>query len=307
MICAIIVRKFWEILTEGFMRALASLPLGFHYACARCISWFMKDILHYRRSEVMINLSRSFPDKKYKELIQIADKFYCHFGNIIAEMVWFGGCRNPERLRKKNIMTLTNPEVLENAAKNQHGVVIMDSHCGNWELIGGIFEYEPRLRESIEMDDLIVVYKPLKNKVWNEVVRKNRCAPVLRDGYKGYLSSREVLRYIIDHKNERKVYIVLNDQYPYKIAKDRDMITFMHQKTNAMEAVASMAHKFGMDVLYMNIKPVSRGHYEMRFRQICADASTMEPRQINQEFFSMLEQDLNELPWNYLWSHKRWK
>jgi lauroyl/myristoyl acyltransferase len=45
----------------------------------------------------------------------------------------------------------------------------------------------------------------------------------------------------------------------------------------------------------------------MRFKQICSDASTMEPRQINQEFFAMLEQDLNELPWNYLWSHKRWK
>ena len=115
------------------------------------------------------------------------------------------------------------------------------------------------------------------------------------------------MRYVIEHKNDRKIYIFLNDQYPYRIARNRDRITFMHQETNAMEAAASMAHKFGMDVLYMNIKPVARGHYEMRLTPICDDASVMTPQQINQEFFSLLEQDLNEVPWNYLWSHKRWK
>lgn len=67
------------------MRVFALLPLKFHYFVGRCIAWIVAVPMHYRRDVVMINIARSFPEKKYGELVQMAKNFYRHFGDIVAE------------------------------------------------------------------------------------------------------------------------------------------------------------------------------------------------------------------------------
>ncbi|MEE0431056.1 MAG: hypothetical protein UDN37_11660, partial [Bacteroidales bacterium] len=65
------------------------------------------------------------------------------------------------------------------------GVVVLNSHFGNWELTGGCLTYDYRPdseRSKMEANDIIAVYKPLSSKMWDEIMRVNRCAPVLRDG-----------------------------------------------------------------------------------------------------------------------------
>ena len=103
--------KLGTYVIGAFMRVLSALPLGFHYAWSGVLAWLARDVVRYRRELVMMNLARSFPDKKYKELKQISKLFYRHFGEIISEAVWFGGCRNPKRLRDKHLVEYTNSEV----------------------------------------------------------------------------------------------------------------------------------------------------------------------------------------------------
>lgn len=296
-------------LMHGFLRVVSALPLGFHYAWAGFISWILKDLLRYRRDVVMTNLARSFPDKNYRELKQIAHRFYRHFGAIIAEAIWFGSCTNEERLRKQHLVELANPEVLDEAFRNSPGVMLLDSHCGNWELLGGLacYDYSPELRRSYDYNDVIVVYKPLSSDFWNEIIRLNRCAPVLAHDYKGYISSKDILRFAISNKERKLIYMIPADQYPYRGAIARDPIEFMHQPTRTMLGGASIASKLGMSVLYMNLLPVSKGHYSWSFTEICPDASRMTPHEIMVKFYSLLQQDIEKTPWNYLWTHKRWK
>ena len=47
---------------------LQKLPLGFHQAAGRFAAWLMEHVAGYRRDLVMVNLSRSFPQKKWKEI-----------------------------------------------------------------------------------------------------------------------------------------------------------------------------------------------------------------------------------------------
>ena len=107
--------KILTKLMQGLLRVISALPLGFHYAWAGFFAWLLRDVMHYRRDVVMINLSRAFPDKKYKELKQISNAFYKHFGEVIAETIWFGGCRNPERLHRKRLVEYTNLDTVEAA------------------------------------------------------------------------------------------------------------------------------------------------------------------------------------------------
>jgi KDO2-lipid IV(A) lauroyltransferase len=74
-----------------------------------------------------------------------------------------------------------------------------------------------------------------------------------------------------------------------------------------MTGGAAIARKFGFSVLYMSTDILSRGHYSVTFKEICRDASSMSVEEIMDTYYKMLEEDIDRQPWNYLWTHKRWK
>ena len=297
-------------LLKCVMRALGALPLGFHYACGRFIGFLAGNVFHYRRDVVMTNLARSFPDRKYKELKQICRDFYRHFGDIFAEAVWYGGCRSPRRLRKQRIVEMTNPELLNHLFESSPSVMIFNSHCGNWELFGGIGSYcfvdgvelafgEPQMR---------VVYKKMSSRVWDEFFKSNRIAPLEdRAGYDGLIESHDIMRYALSHKGEKMLYNLNTDQSPYKGSSSVDVGEFMHQPTRSMAGGATLARKLHMSVVYMNMSVRERGHYDMTFTTICEDASEMSVEDIMKSYYSLLQKDIEAQPSNYLWTHKRWK
>ena len=301
-------------IARGLLRLLSMLPLRVHYFFAGFLSWLAKSVLRYRRDLVMTNLARAFPEKKYKELKAVSDQFYRHFGDLIAEAVWFGGCRNPERLRKQHLVEFKDFEVFEQAYSDSPGVIVMNSHCGNWELVGGFesYDYRENVSESdasagkVSKANFVTIYKKLKSEMWDRILKENRCAPAGKD-YKLYVESQSILRFALANRGRKMVYVFPTDQCPYKFSTADDDVTFMHQKTKTMLGAASIACKFGFSVLYMNLCPVSRGHYEWRFREICKDASSRTPHDIMQEYYDLLAADLEKTPWNYLWTHNRWK
>ena len=77
--------KILTKLMQGLLRVISALPLGFHYVWAGFFAWLLRDVMHYRGDEV------------------------------IAESIWFGGCRNPERLHRKRLVEYTNIDAVEAA------------------------------------------------------------------------------------------------------------------------------------------------------------------------------------------------
>ena len=109
------------------------------------------------------------------------------------------------------------------------------------------------------------------------------------------------------NKDKRKVYIYPTDQAPYKKAGKHPIGEFLHQETNVMLGSVGIACKFSHSVMYMKMKRVDRGHYETTLIPICRDASQMTPEDIMRKYYDLLEEEINETPHNWLWTHKRWK
>ena len=291
------------------MRLLALQPLKMHYFWGRCLSWFVSGPMHYRRDVVMINLARSFPEKKYSELRKIADDFYKHFGDLFAETFWFAGSHDTKRLRDSHICEMEHADVLNRLYNDCPGVIVLTSHLGNWELTGGIlnYVYAPDKVDFGEKNTT-VVYKELSNSFWDKVFGDNRCAPIAKENKETcYVESRKILRFVIAHRNEKRLYIFPTDQCPYKYASAHTVDNFMHQPTLTMTGGAALAHKFGFAVVYMAFKKKEDFGYKMSCREICPDASKFTPEDIMNKFYSYLEEDVNAQPENYLWTHKRWK
>ena len=159
--------------------ALSKLPLKFHYFMGDVLSWIAKNLFRYRADVVWINISRSFPHMKYKELKKVYNDFYRHLGEIVAETIWFGGS-SYERLRKAGIVRLTNPEVLDDMFMEAPGMTMLSTHCGNWELLGGLPDYRSASDEKIHISEkqITVVYKKMSSEVSDEVFKLNRIAPL---------------------------------------------------------------------------------------------------------------------------------
>lgn len=287
---------------------LSKLPLRVHYCLAGGLAWLAGTLVRYRKSDVLINLSRAFPEKGYKEIKALAKDFYRHFADVFAEAVWFGGCRNPERLRRAGIMEVANPEVLDGFAEGDKSIMVMYSHCGNWELLGGIEHYFPAGKSPVNEKNFCVVYKKMSSKAWDVFFRDNRFAPLQdQKHYEGYLESKNVVRYVLEHRGEKKCYNINTDQRPYYQGSDSIEVTFLGQRCRTMSASAALARKFAMPVFFLRMDIASRGHYRLEYVPLCADASALSVQEIMDKYYALLDAEIREQPANYLWSHRRWK
>ena len=298
--------KFGVKIVRGAVKVVGSLPLKVHYAFAGFITWVLRDVMRYRNDVVLTNLARSFPDKKYHEIKQIYKEFYKHLGELFVEAIWFGAS-NYKRLYKSGIVTVTNPEVFNEVFENTPNTTVLFSHCGNWELLGGFLGYRTSTGVKMAMEEkhIRVVYKELHSKFSDEFFRLNRVNALETVGTECEIESSKILRTALKGRNEKAVYIYIADQYPYVSAFH--VGEFLSQPTLAMLGSAGVAHKLGHAVVYLKMKRVQRGKYEMTFIPICEDASKMTPEEIMRKYFDILEEEIRETPHNWLWTHKRWK
>ena len=303
------MKKVGEYLIRGLMAVFAALPLGVHYFNARILAWLAGSVFRYRRAVVEDNLRHSFPDKDEAAIKALTRDFYNHFADLVVEAVWFGGCRNPKRLRRSHIVEVANPEEMAHLTEVAPSVSVMYSHTGNWELLGGIASYNySDIDTGFTEQNFCVVYLKQSDPGMDGFLRKNRTAPLIDpEGYPGYLESREVVRYVFEHRAEKKIYNFITDQHPYFKSKDFLVVNFMHRDCDSMRGAAALACKFGMAVCYMGMPSDSRGHYKIEYTTIADDASDMDPDDIMRQYYKLLEKDLQAQPWNYLWTHNRWK
>lgn len=296
------MKKIKIALVRGMMGLLSKLPLSWLYVMGDVVSWFARRVLHYRERVVIANLARSFPQYNYGDLDYVADLFYKHLGEMMAEAIWFGGS-DYERLRKQKICTVKNPEVLNDAFNSSPSVLVLNSHCGNWEILGGFCAYNESVPVQYTEKDLFVVYKKLSNEVMDAVFKRNRvnCIP----GYDGLIEASQLLRTTLSNKDRKSIYICNSDQYPY-VGKFM-MGEFLNQQTYAMKGVVGVAHKMNMSVLSLKMVHKGRGSYEISFVKLCGDASKHEPEELVRMYYAELEKEIRATHYNWLWSHKRWK
>lgn len=293
-----------KVLTWPF----GKLPLGFHRRMGRFLGWFVGDFVRYRRDVVMTNLSRSFPEKKYEELSSIASRAYRHFCTVLCEAIWFG-VSDAERIRRSHIAEVVRCSELNNLFDSGRSVIVLLGHVGSWEVIGGMKSYNYGDEQiHCEENDFCVVYKALSSKTWDAFMNRNRIAPIVdKEHFDGIVESFDIMRYVFKHRDCRKMYYFITDQSPYTDASCVKVADFMHQPTWSMNGGPALAILFGLPVVYMSMRRGEDDNYTIRYIPICDNPEGMTDVQILDRYYELLQEDIEAQPWNYLWTHKRWK
>lgn len=280
---------------KGLVSILSRLPLRVHHAFADWLIYpLMMYVVRYRRRLVAKNLRLSFPDKTEAERKQIARDFYHQFCYTIVETVY--GYRMTDEEMKERVVFEGMDEVnqLVDAAG---GGLFMLAHFGNWEWMASVQQWvSPGVTE-------LNVYRRLKSEAMDKLMLDIRSK---RGG--ACVEKQRILRELVRYRAEKKPVTVglLSDQKP-RPEVTRTWTTFLHQETGFLDGAEVLGKKFGYPVFYLYITREERGRYRVQMQTIAADPKNTAEGEITETYARLLEQNIQEQPHLWLWTHNRWK
>ncbi|MDR1202154.1 MAG: lysophospholipid acyltransferase family protein [Tannerellaceae bacterium] len=274
----------------GVLYSVSLMPMSVLYGFSSFLYVLTYYIFGYRKSVVMQNISRSFPEKRYDEVNDMVKKFYLCFAANFAEIIK-SISTSPQKFDKK--LTFVNLELIDNLIRSGKNVVVSMGHCGNWELLNFL---------SYKLShDMYAVYKPLRSGTANLLMIKLRS----RFGMK-LISNKSIARHMLKKEASPSIYYFLADQCP-RIIEDKYRFEFLHQTTFFFSGMEKLARISDSAVVYLHITQTSKGNYKIICKSLCTEPMTFKEGEITQKYIDLLTENINEEPHRWLWSHKRWK
>ncbi|EDM43430.1 putative lipd A biosynthesis related exported protein [unidentified eubacterium SCB49] len=271
---------------------LSLLPLSVLYVFSDIFYLIAYRLIGYRKKVVRANIAMAFPKKNEVERKTIEREFYHHLCDIVVESIKSISISETEI---NNRFKILNMEVLNDLYAKDKSVLLLCGHYASWEWSGIINKWMPYKGYA--------VYKPLRNKKINDLVRD------LRGKYGGdIVSNKKIVPILFRNKRDavKSLTLFLSDQSPKK-SNARHADTFMGIKVPVFTGAEELSKKLDTAVVYLKIEKKKRGYYEASFKTLAENTGHIPDYQVTRMFLNEVENQIHEAPAYYLWSHKRWK
>lgn len=267
------------------------MPFGLIYLFSHFFYFFIFYVFPYRKKVVLANLAKSFPEKDKKERTKVAKEFYRYLTFLLAESIK-NLTISEESLRKR--MIVRNPEMMDRLYEEGRDVLLLSSHYHNWEML-------ITAQNLVFKHQAIGIGMPMSNKFWDKKINERR----ERFGMK-VVNANNYKKVLSEQTAEPTATLILGDQSP---GKDENCywVDFLNQKTAFYFGAEILANQTGAAVVYAVIHLVKRGHYEIELKEVSINPSSAPYGKITSDYISFLEEDIQDKPSAWLWSHKRWK
>jgi KDO2-lipid IV(A) lauroyltransferase len=271
---------------------ISILPFPIFYLVSDGICFLLYTIFGYRKKVVYENLKKSFPNKSHLELKQLEKQFYQYLCDLFLETLKTLTISKEEAVKRCKFSAHTTQLLNEFADKKQSCILVM-GHYGNWEWAGNSFSLQCK-------QQLYVIYHPLTNKHFDKLMYDMRT----RFGTKLY-AMKDTMREMIRNRNEVNATAFIADQTPSP--EGAYWTTFMNQDTPVFWGTEKIAQKLNYPVVYITIKRLKRGFYEVDSEILVTDSKSTKEGEISELHTRKLEKDILTQPEIWLWSHRRWK
>lgn len=280
------------IFAYSFVWLLHLLPERILYLLSDILYLLMYHVAGYRKKVVFSNLEMAFPEYDQSEIRRIAKLFFHHLSDLMLESAVSHFYSESKALKK---IKYKNPELLNELYGKGKQVMAVLGHYGNWEYmstLGLVIDYP-----------VVAIYKPLNNKYFDRMVQKNRetfgVIPVPME---------KIARRLIEYNRSNTPVLTLNlgDQRPL-YHQIQYWTKFMGSDTPMFLGTEKLARKLDAAVVFLKIRKLKRGRYEMEAELICESTQGLKPFEITDRHVAILEDLIREEPAYWLWSHKRWK
>lgn len=274
----------------GLILILSYLPLRLLYLLSDFFYLLLITIFPYRKKVIERNLKFSFPDLSIQQLNRLRNHFYRHFSDLIVE-----GIKNltisKKELQKR--LVIENPEVLDKLKERNPSLLLISGHYGNWEwMITSLAFLSPFKTIGIGM--------PLTNSFWDKSVNKRRSRFGLQ-----VVHSKNYKEALYDGETPKAI-LTLSDQSPGS-SENAYWTTFLNQPTAVLFGSEFMAHEYQFTPVFFSIRKVKRGYYSLKLIPFEKPLIDLNYGELTEWHTRLLEQEIEQNPSYWLWSHKRWK
>ena len=249
-------------------------------------------LLDYRKKVVYSNIRGSFPEKSDAEIKKIVRDFYRHFCDVTVETIKFLTVSEKEIKKRFKIL---NPELINDLYDQGRSVIMYCAHIGNWEYMASTPLWVKH--------KVTTFYQPLSNGYFDDLLY------VSRNGFGVQpIASAKGYKLLMDYKRKGvlTLSIIIGDQSPRR-GGPKHWVNFLNRETAFLIGGGRIAHKTGQAVVFPIHTKVKRGYYEFEFVPIVGDHPAANGEEIIDKYAVQLEQAIRKQPYNWLWTHKRWK
>ncbi|WP_265241117.1 lysophospholipid acyltransferase family protein [Muriicola sp. Z0-33] len=279
------------LLAYPFLWVISILPYRLFYMLSDFLFFLIYHLAGYRRKVVTENLQLVFPEKSDIEIKQIRRQFYAHFCDVMLETVKTMNLSSEDMISR---FRCVNIELLQGLEKERN-VLLLCSHYANWEWIISINNYLKSQGYAVYQD----IGNPYFDKLIKRIRSKWNTIPI---------NQKETVKTVMrnDQNNKKGVYGMVSDQSP--MAKKAQYWTpFLGVTVPIFNGPENIARKLDMAVVFVKVDKLKRGYYQAELIPITTTGKNTEEHQITNKFLQLTEEQIQQRPELYLWTHRRWK
>lgn len=281
-------------LLYGIWYVLSLLPFRFHYLMSDLLYLLLYRVAGYRRRIVRQNLTSSFPEKSETELRAIEQKFYHSLCDQFAESVK-SMTMSERQMRERMIFKGTS--LVDECVESGQSCAVYLGHLFNWEWVTSLPLWVSPKAHCGQL------YHALENEAFDRLFLRLRgrwgaeCIPLV-----------DILRKTIEYRRDKipTVFGYIGDQVPHW-NNIHHWCQFLNHDTPVMTGTERIARKNNQAVFYLDLRRLSRGHYEAEFRLITRTPGELAEFEATDIYYQMLEESIRRDPSLWLWTHNRWK
>jgi len=264
---------------------IGKAPSPLVYGLAGVARFIAFSLFGYRKKVIIKQLKDSFPSKSNSEIQAIYIAFSKNLSHVLFESLFlFGKSWN---FFKRRVSFQGGLELQK--ALNQKSQIIVCGHMANWEW-GSLIQQKLELKQPV-----FAAYHPLKNKLFDKVVRKSR----ERFGIQ-LIPMHQMAKTMLQHRNKSALFILIADQCPAKINNAIWVDFLNHPDTPFINGPEKLVQKMEFGLFYGAAQRTQKGHYTYTLSPLTTEQPT-------HSFARALEANIHEHPEQWLWSHRRWK
>jgi KDO2-lipid IV(A) lauroyltransferase len=273
------------------VKFLSRLPMPALYALSSFLYFLAYYVVRHRDGVIREQLSQVFPDKSEAERRELHKRFLKNFCDVMVEVLKSASMSAAEFRPRVRIVNL--PTALRRLESGQ-SVMFVTSHLCNWEwLLQGV-----ALHLGYPID---AAYKPLHD-AWAE-----RLMLEIRSRFGARLiPAKELLADFLKRRAVVRAVAMNADQAPVSTDK-RYWTQFLGQDTAFYVGAEQIARATRLPLMYLVMRRIRRGHYEVEVRELWDGREPLEPNGITERYARACESDVYASPADWLWSYRRWR
>jgi KDO2-lipid IV(A) lauroyltransferase len=270
---------------------LSRLPMRALYAFSSFLYFLAYYVVRHRHQVIQEQLLRVFPAMSEAERAAIHRRFLKNFCDVLVEVLKAASL-GPEAMSAR--VSILNLPLARGYLDAGQSVMFVTSHLCNWEwLLQGVV-----LQLGYPLD---AAYKPLHD-AWAE-----RLMLKVRSRFGARLvPAKELLADFLRRRGVVRAVAMNADQAPVSTDK-RYWTKFLGQDTAFYVGAEQIARGTRLPIMYLVMRRVRRGHYEVELQQLWDGRETLTANAITERYARACELDVLKSPADWLWSYRRWR